>query len=83
MLERRTLLVRDHPVNLADTLVGFGPRKPPILPCTAWADGDGPHFWQRQNPERPGEADRCWYCLQSRHAARDWPLTLERALEGN
>lgn len=78
---RRMLLIRDHGVNLVDTMIRLTPPRPAILPCTAWSDGAGRHFWQRTGASR--ETDRCWYCLQSRHASRDWPLSLERALEGN
>lgn len=81
MLERRTILIRRHAVNMADTLVPIAPPKPAILPCPAWSDGAGRHFWQRAGAAR--ETDRCWYCLQTRHASRDWPMTLERALEAN
>jgi hypothetical protein len=83
MTRRAMLLIRNHDVNVADTLVPLTPPKPPLLPCTAWEGGAGRHFWQRASDARPRESDRCWYCLQSRHASRDWPLTLERALEGD
>lgn len=83
MTQRRTMIVADHPINMADTLVGLPPEKPPLKPCPAWSDGRGKHFWMRANEKRASEADRCWYCQESRHASRDWPITLERALIGN
>ena len=82
--DRPKLLIRNHEINLADTLIGLTkPRKPPIGPCTAWDSGEGKHFWKKEPGEHARETDRCWYCLQTRHACRAWPLTLEKALEGN
>lgn len=82
-LDRPKMLIRDHEINLADTLIGLKPRKPTIKPCTAWEGGEGKHFWNKKPGDQARETDRCWYCLQTRHACRDWPITLEKALEGN
>lgn len=78
------MIIRNHPVNLADTRIGLKPSPPPLLPCPAFDDGSGKHFWKLMNEGRRSEADRCWFCLQSRKASRDWPpVGLHEALRGN